>query len=136
MAFQYVMAWLFCFLYACLISFTIGSSLILKAFINDLTTILKSINESARDEEDESEIAEKFNVFIKFHSTVKQLETTENTNLFLYVVKFQRDICFRLASDDSDLIQPSNMVFFTWCVVQICAKMLMTQVEIVTCYRF
>lgn len=33
------------------------------------------------------------------------------------------------------MIQPSNMVFFTWCILQICAKMLMVQVVLVE-YHF
>lgn len=73
MTFQYVMTWSFCYLYSCLISFTIGTSLTLIAFTNDLVAILKSINHCAQDKENELDIAQKLNVFIKLHSTVKQL---------------------------------------------------------------
>lgn len=74
MAFQYLMTWLFCYLYACLISFTIGTSSTLIAVTKDLIAILKSIDESIHDENTQLKIAENLNVFIQFHSTLKQLK--------------------------------------------------------------
>lgn len=140
MAFQYIMTWVFCYFYVCVMSFTIGSSLTLIAVTKDLIAIIKSINKVMHDEKNQLQTNEQLNDFIKLHSSVKQLSKYKSFILFNYhflrVLTFELNVIpnfSRLAIENSDIMQPSNVIFYTWCIVQICAKLLVVQMEIVEC---
>lgn len=72
-AFQYVMAWYFVFLNACIVSFSFGSILALTSFTKDIGVNLQSINANVQDKATRSQTPDQIFAFIRFHASARQL---------------------------------------------------------------
>lgn len=56
-----------------------GSRLILSAIAKDLESNLNTLNESAKENEHESEMVQRLNELIQFHSDAKQLSELQSS---------------------------------------------------------
>lgn len=144
-SFQFVMTWYFVFLNACIIYFSFGSIYTMIYITKDIKVHLKAMNDSVKNSRRQSQAVEQLSSCARLHSQAKQLRDSPTFyhNLFILYTIFYRNhfklnlslelkmVDFRLASEYSDMIQPSNMVFFTWCILEICTKMSYLQVQMV-----
>lgn len=133
-SFQFVMTWYFVFLNACIIYFSFGSIYTMIYITKDIKVHLNAMNDSVRNCKSQSKAVEQLSSCARLHSQAKQLRGRPffYHNLFKLNSSLELKLVdFRLASEYSDMIQPSNMVFFTWCILEICTKMSYLQVQMV-----
>lgn len=95
MAWQYVMAWYFVFLNACIVSFSFGSIVTLISFTKDIGVNLNTLNENVKDKATRSQTKEQLFALIRFHASARQLSEFGrqfgNYNIIDFILNFSAD---------------------------------------------
>lgn len=118
-------------------AFGTGGFLLAVSIIEDIKSILKSVNKDAKSRKNYSKTLNRFSDFIKIHSILKQLSCESHNSFFLdqRIITFYRNFA-RFIHGFVRIFQPMLVAIFMWSMVTICGTMLMFQVELVEYFSY
>lgn len=116
-------------------SLGIGMIFIGNAMISDMCACLNAINDNAKFDGNQMQITDQLSEFIETHSNELELSAMRFCWFYLFLRHFSNCFSFlfssRLFYGIIDIAKFLCMSFFAWCLLVICASLLLLQMEIV-----
>lgn len=126
-----IVAYFFLFV-ACMTCIGVESYIFAVSVTEDIKSLLKCMNRFSKPKKHQSKIKQQLFVYIRTHSTVKQLsDNCESIIPIIFEYHPKSKFPHRLIEDFTRLFQPMLTLLVIWSLITMCGTMLMVQAEIV-----
>lgn len=126
----------------CLAIFGFGTCFMLFPLTEDMTNILKTINDNARCKKNRPKITNRFPKFVQFHSELIQLSafllqiSIKNLNVDTKLIFLEFPFfLIRLFYDYSELLKMPLLILLTWSIAGISTQMLLLTLKMVVYFE-